>query len=511
MKHTLPFFLALAFVCLALPLQTAHAQEDPLDGVDNPDLGTTDCRNLDIMIILDASGSISSQEDEFIGDETTGLSGFLREISGNTVGTQLGIDPNNVNNNVAIVDFGTTANLRFGYTEVVTGDELDDFVCTTPSTPTTPLDLDCYHSYPDGGDSFDGFNYAYTNWEDGFQVAIDHINSFSPARWPDWLIWFTDGGPNTSNEGAGGGTVMGENCDDDPLNPPESYQANQGCANDAVDEADEFKTGGSHLFALLTPHLQFPEAIPNSTVYAVSEITGTSSTVWDETTAINLLVDDYVAFSGTGASGDAADALLAVGDACSQTELPVELAQFEGTVDGQDVLLRWGTLSETNNAGFEVQHRSLDTANKADWQTLHFVDGVGTTIQPQDYTFRASGLAPGTHTFRLRQVDYDGAFEYSPTVEVIIDLAETFMIEAAYPNPFNPESTMRFAVQQAQHVEVALFNTLGQQVQTLFTGMAEAGQMQQVTIDGSDLPSGLYLVRVVGERFAETQTITLLK
>ncbi len=192
-------------------------------------------------------------------------------------------------------------------------------------------------------------------------------------------------------------------------------------------------------------------------------------------------------------------------------ELPVELGLFEGTVDGTDVLLRWGTLSETNNAGFEVQHRSLDTANKAAWQTLHFVDGFGTTIQPQDYTFRASGLAPGTHVFRLKQLDYDGAFDFSPEVEVIIDLAETYMIEAAYPNPFNPESTMRFAVQQAQHVEVALFNTLGQQVQTLFTGMAEAGQMQQVTIDGSDLPSGMYLVRVVGERFAETQTVTLLK
>ncbi len=191
--------------------------------------------------------------------------------------------------------------------------------------------------------------------------------------------------------------------------------------------------------------------------------------------------------------------------------LPVELSLFESTVDGKDVLLRWATVSETNNAGFEVQHRDLTAAQKADWHVLDFIDGMGTTIEPQAYHFRASDLAPGTHLFRLRQVDFDGAFEYSPTVEVIVDLAESYLIEAAYPNPFNPESTLRFGVQQAQHVDVGLYNTLGQRVQTLFTGMAESGRIQHVTINGSDLPSGMYLVRVVGERFAETQTVTLLK
>lgn len=193
------------------------------------------------------------------------------------------------------------------------------------------------------------------------------------------------------------------------------------------------------------------------------------------------------------------------------SSLPVELTAFDATVDGADVLLRWATASETNNAGFEVQHRTDLDARRGTWQTLGFIDGMGTTIQPQQYGFRATDLASGSHTFRLRQVDYDGAFEYSPEVEVIIDLAETYVIEAAYPNPFNPASTLRFAVQQAQQVEVTLYNTLGQQVRTLYQGMAEAGQMQTVTIDGSGLPSGVYLVRVRGKRFTKVQTVTLAK
>jgi CSLREA domain-containing protein len=213
---------------------------------------------------------------------------------------------------------------------------------------------------------------------------------------------------------------------------------------------------------------------------------------------------DYFVSTATDADGNTSEFT------SQATLLPVELTSFEATVDGEDVILRWTTASETNNAGFEVQQLEAGSAAKT-WSTLTFVEGHGTTELPKAYRHRATTLTPGTHTFRLRQVDFDGAFEYSPEVEVVVGLPDQYVVEPAYPNPFNPEATLRFAVQQEQRVEVGLYNLLGQRVRTLFAGTATAGQMQRVTIDGGNLSSGVYLVRVQGERFLETQRVTLVK
>ena len=55
-------------------------------------------------------------------------------------------------------------------------------------------------------------------------------------------------------------------------------------------------------------------------------------------------------------------------------------------------------------------------------------------------------LDPGSHRFRLKQIDFDGAFEYSSVVEAAVTVPDRFLIEPAYPNPFNPTTTLRFAV-----------------------------------------------------------------
>ena len=56
-----------------------------------------------------------------------------------------------------------------------------------------------------------------------------------------------------------------------------------------------------------------------------------------------------------------------------------------------------------------------------------------------------------------------------------------------------------------------LYNTLGQRVSVLFNGTVEANQAQLVTVDGAGLASGMYIVRVTGERFADALSVTLLK
>ena len=195
-----------------------------------------------------------------------------------------------------------------------------------------------------------------------------------------------------------------------------------------------------------------------------------------------------------------------VDDVVLISKVPVELVGFNATLSGMDVTLDWQTASETNNAGFEVQ--MLDGEN---WAALGFVEGHGTTTEAQSYNYTAEDMAVGTHTFRLKQIDFDGAFEYSDELEVTVETPGTHMLTSAYPNPFNPQSQFTLAVAQDQIVTAELFNTLGQRVAVLFSGTVEANQAQLVTIDGAGLASGMYVVRVIGERFSDALSVTLLK
>ena len=186
--------------------------------------------------------------------------------------------------------------------------------------------------------------------------------------------------------------------------------------------------------------------------------------------------------------------------------LPVELTRFEGFVHEGEVLLRWETATEENNAGFEVQHQVGNT-----FEVLDYVSGFGTTLEAQHYSYEVNGLQPGQHVFRLKQIDYDGAFEYSPEVEVSVGVPNAYVLNPVYPNPFNPSASFTFAVAAEQSVQIALYNVYGQQVKLLFEGQVPADELQTVHIKGYDLPSGTYVVQLKGRSFQADQTVTLLK
>lgn len=188
--------------------------------------------------------------------------------------------------------------------------------------------------------------------------------------------------------------------------------------------------------------------------------------------------------------------------------LPVELTAFAATADGDAVELRWTTASETNNAGFEVQHLQ-DGA----WVALGFVEGRGTTSEPRAYRYRAEAVAPGLSRFRLKQVDYDGAFAYSPEVEAQVETPGAYVLSSVYPNPFNPRAQFSLALQQTQEVRVVLYDLMGREVGRLHDGVLEGGTTHRFEIDGAalSLSSGVYLIRLTGERFDAAQRVTLIK
>ena len=187
--------------------------------------------------------------------------------------------------------------------------------------------------------------------------------------------------------------------------------------------------------------------------------------------------------------------------------LPVEMSSLEVIRDGRDVSIRWSTYSETGNAGFDVEHRA--SAN-GDFVTAGFVNGAGYSTDENRYEYRVNDLAAGTHQFRLRQVDYDGTFAYSEVIEVDIELAGRFALGRAYPNPFNPTTSIQFALREAGTVELAVYDVTGKLVRTLAEGFQSAGTYD-VRFEAGDLPSGLYVYRLVTEAGTASAPVVLLK
>ncbi len=186
--------------------------------------------------------------------------------------------------------------------------------------------------------------------------------------------------------------------------------------------------------------------------------------------------------------------------------LPVELVSFDALKDGEEVVLRWTTASETNNAGFAVEQLANDAFTE-----IGFVTGAGTTEETQDYSFAVDNLGPGQHTFRLQPVDFDGAFELSETVTVAIEAPASLALSEAYPNPFNPTTLISVSVARTQQVRVEAYNYQGQRVAVLFDGTLEANLEEAFRFEAGNLPSGAYMIRATGAHEVVTQSVTLVK
>jgi len=187
--------------------------------------------------------------------------------------------------------------------------------------------------------------------------------------------------------------------------------------------------------------------------------------------------------------------------------LPVELASFDARRDGESAILNWTTASETNNAGFAVQH----AVGSESFEQIGWVDGAGTTTEVQTYRFTAEDLSAGTHRFRLKQEDLDGTSSFSDVLEVQVRPEGPIAIEQVAPNPVRQTGTLQFTVREPGPVSVGLYDVLGRRVRTLHDGQVSGGQPQQVSVDASSLSSGVYFVRVKGDGFNETQRITVTR
>ncbi len=188
--------------------------------------------------------------------------------------------------------------------------------------------------------------------------------------------------------------------------------------------------------------------------------------------------------------------------------LPVELSTFTAMVNQKSVILSWQTATETNNAGFDVE-RSSDGAN---FQKIAFVKGNGNSTQLLTYSYADENLKAGKYSYRLRQIDYSGKSEYSKVVEAeIFSSPTTFSLKQNYPNPFNPSTVIDFTVEKSGLTTLKVYNVIGQEVATLFNGMAVNGQAHTVNFNASRLSSGVYFYQLRQGNQIKIQKMMLLK
>jgi hypothetical protein len=187
--------------------------------------------------------------------------------------------------------------------------------------------------------------------------------------------------------------------------------------------------------------------------------------------------------------------------------VPVELTSFTFSQSQGVVTLSWATSTETNNKGFSVERAGED----GQFQSIAFVEGKGTTTSQHHYTYadriNASG---GIYSYRLKQIDYDGTFSYSRTIEVELAPIQDYALAQNYPNPFNPSTTIRYTIPQSGFVKLSVLNALGETVSTLVNENIEAG-VYEVTFDASGLSSGVYIYRLETGGFVKTQKMMLMK
>ncbi|MCA0267723.1 MAG: hypothetical protein LCH53_00635 [Bacteroidetes bacterium] len=170
--------------------------------------------------------------------------------------------------------------------------------------------------------------------------------------------------------------------------------------------------------------------------------------------------------------------------------LPVELVAFAGRADGTTARLAWTTASETNNVGFVVERRQGDA-----WAAVSdLIAGHGTTTETHVYTFDVPDLAPGRHTFRLRQLDTDGTVAFSPETTVEIGFEGAFFASAVYPSPVRGAAAVRVVTTAPDRLRAEVYDVLGRRVALVHDGPVMGETVFR--LDAHAWRPGVYVLRL---------------
>lgn len=165
--------------------------------------------------------------------------------------------------------------------------------------------------------------------------------------------------------------------------------------------------------------------------------------------------------------------------------LPVQLTQFIATPKAHSVALNWTTASEKDNAVFQIEH----SVNGKDFKSVGSVNGSGSSAQTISYSFEHTAPTEGVNYYRLKQVDLDGQFAYSPIKTAIIGIS-SFVIKSNLVT-----NALDIITSTKAPVAFGIFSTTGQR---MINDFAQGEKL----VDISRLPAGLYFIKVADGQVA---------
>ncbi|MBK8551010.1 MAG: T9SS type A sorting domain-containing protein [Ignavibacteria bacterium] len=191
--------------------------------------------------------------------------------------------------------------------------------------------------------------------------------------------------------------------------------------------------------------------------------------------------------------------------------LPIELTSFISLVNTNNITLNWSTATETNNSGFEIERSNVRGQTSNEWIKVGNVTGKGTSTVGHSYTFTDKNLSSGNYNYRLKQIDFNGNFEYfNLSNEVNVGVPANFELSQNYPNPFNPTTKIKYQLPNDGSVNISVFDNAGKEVATLVNEFKSAGYYA-INFNAASLSSGVYFYKISSGNFSSVKKMMLLK
>ncbi len=213
-----------------------------------------------------------------------------------------------------------------------------------------------------------------------------------------------------------------------------------------------------------------------------------------------------------------------------ETTLPVELSGFSATMTAESyVQLEWITQSESDMLGYHVQRGENDDPAQVIRLTVSPIEAHN---QSQENSYRFVDVEVEkdcTYYYWLESVEMNGSVQFFGPVSITIieedpevppSVYEVTALDGNYPNPFNPETTIRYSLGgmagETEPVSIVIYNTRGQKVRTLIDGLEEPGQDKTVVWNGTDdygkpVSNGVYLYRLRTDNRSQVRKMLMMK
>ncbi|MBP9120517.1 MAG: T9SS type A sorting domain-containing protein, partial [Ignavibacterium sp.] len=171
----------------------------------------------------------------------------------------------------------------------------------------------------------------------------------------------------------------------------------------------------------------------------------------------------------------------------------------------------WSTATEINNSGFQIQRLKASKIEvNENWQNIGFVNGIGTSTEAHTYSFQDHEITSGKYQYRLKQIDFDGSFEYSNIIAVEIGTPVEFILAQNFPNPFNPGTNISWQTPVSGQQILKVYDVLGNEVAILIDEFKSAGSYQ-VEFNAAKLSSGVYFYKLQVGSLTQTKKMQLIK